>query len=399
MRLLDAHGSPLWLSYGMNVHPGGTRVATSHAIGHAVLPLKERLGLRRDDAFGLAIRLSAPGVDDESGDEELQALLRDARLHVFTGNAFVYGAFHGQPLKDAVYRPGWARPERVAYTNAFARAMTRLNVLPGDELSLSTSPGHWRAWPTEERSERAWARHLVDVARTLALLEDETGIRVRLGIEPEPGCALQTTDELIAFFQGPLTQALDATGSNASTLRTYLGVCFDVCHQAVVHEDIPSSLSALVDADIAIVKLQASSALEVRASDDNDVRHALELFDEPVYLHQVGVRHDSGLLEVIEDLPLALARQDLPALWRVHFHVPVYRERMSGLLHTTREPLLDALAWVREHGGVSHIEVETYTWDVLPDDDEAGSDSSLVEALARELSFVEDALGTTRTTP
>ena len=399
MRLLDAHGSPLWLSYGMNVHPGGTRASTAAAIVATVIPLKERLGLSRHDPFGLAIRLSAPGVADTTGDDELRSLLQEHTLRVFTGNAFVLGAFHGEALKDAVYRPGWSKPQRVVYTKDFARTLAALSGGTEGELSLSTSPGHWRGWPAEPGRDERWAAHLVDVARTLARLQDEQGICVRLAIEPEPGCALQTTDELIAFFAGPLAIALEREGAHAERLRGFLGVCFDVCHQAVVHEDVASSLTKIADAQIPIVKLQASSALEVRQPRDARVRAELDSFDEPVYLHQVGVIHPRGVLEVIDDLPLALARTNLPDLWRVHFHVPVYRERMRDHLYTTRAQLIEALAWVRRHGGVSHIEVETYTWDVLPRDDTNGTHaSSLVEALAQELEFVENELGTTRAT-
>ena len=66
--------------------------------------------------------------------------------------------------------------------------------------------------------------------------------------------------------------------------------------------------------------------------------------------------------------------------WRVHFHVPVNAESL-GPLQTTRGDLKKALAAVRDLDYAPHLEVETYTWEVLPD----GGQTSLVDGLTAEV--------------
>ena len=388
MRLEHPDGRALWLAYGMNVHAGGDPATTARAIQDTVLPLRARLGA--EGPFGLAVRWSAAGVrrylEDEAALGGLRTQLAAHDLVPFTGNAFVHGEFHGRPLKDAVYRPPWSDPARVAYTLDFARVLASLRA-PGEVVSLSTAPGSWRAWAEPPGAERARAEQLLACAQGLAALERETGVCVRLGLEPEPRCTLETTQEAIAFFTGPWADV--AAGDTAA--GRHVGLCFDVCHQAVAHEDIAASLAALADAGVAITKLQASCALELPDPADEAGRAALERFAEPVYLHQVGARAVSGAVTMVEDLPAALDDASLRTQhsWRVHFHVPVFRDAAIPPLRTTRDDLEVALAHVATHDVTPHIEIETYTWDVIPDAErEAGTGFDLVEALAREYGWV-----------
>lgn len=393
MRLAARDGSALWLTYCMNVHPGGTVASTLDAIQQTVLPLKERLG--HEGPFGLGLRFSQVGLEDRESTwravRRLQAVCRENELVPFTGNAFVLGEFHGQPVKEGVYAPPWGDAKRLEYTNAFASTLGLLGSgFEGapEALSLSTAPLTWRAWDPEGATEGQAARALAACAERLRSLSEVMGVPLRLAIEPEPGCAIQTVDEAVRFFGGPLAEALAAYPPGA---RDHLGLCYDVCHQAVVHENPDEGLNALAEAGIRVVKLQASCALELADADADAGRRAIGGFDEPVYLHQVGARDASGRLHVAADLPEALAsvawRGRGP--WRVHFHVPVFRERAAGSLTTTR-PFLDrVLARVAAGGVTDHVEIETYTWDVLPADERAdGSGDDLVEALAREYESV-----------
>jgi hypothetical protein len=385
MRLRAANGSDMWLAYGMNVHPGGAPADTRRAIETVVLPLRARLGA--EGPFGLAVRWSAAGVarlDDDAEAEALRDLLREHDLRVFSGNAFVHGEFHGQPLKDRVYRPPWPAPERIEYTLAFARALAALGE-PGAEVSLSTMPLGWKGWG-DGADLSACAAALLSVAGALRALHEETGVRVRLGLEPEPGCTLETTDELRAFFAGPLAEA-----EGAAADRAHLGVCYDVCHQAVEWEDVPDSLGALAADGLPVVKLQASCALELPDPASAGGRDALAQFREPVYLHQVGARDADGVLHVAPDLGAVL---DDPAWrargpWRSHFHVPVFRAEAVPPLRTTQDELREALCIAARGALTPHVEIETYTWDVLPDAERiAGSGFDLVEALAQEYEWV-----------
>ena len=393
MRLMTADGRELWLGYGMNVHAGSDVRTTLDAIRSTVLPLKARLGVH--GPFGLAVRWSAAGLEAREDLETLRGLSRDHDLRVFTGNAFVHGDFHGRPLKDAVYRPAWGEAvaggtdPRRRYTETFAAALARL-AGPGSTVSLSTSPCAWKGWGRAGESERLgrFAAQLRQVATALRALEDDCGVHVELGLEPEPGCTIETTAEMLAFARGPLAAALDAAGTD---LGPYLGVCYDVCHQAVEWEDVQTNLRALRAAGLRIVKLQASCALELPDPADASARAALARFDEPVYLHQVGARDADGRVHVAEDLGQVLQDPAWHARgpWRSHFHVPVFRREVAGGLRTTQPDLERALRLVAREDITRHIEIETYTWDVLPDAEKfAGSGFDLVAALEREMRWV-----------
>lgn len=391
MLLRGPGGQDLWLAYGMNVHPGGGPEALERAIRGTVLPLRARLGAR--GPFGLALRLDAAGVRELEEAPPRTAALRDLlashELVPFTANGFVLGRFHGPGVKDAVYRPSWREVEREDYTVALAGLLAALRG-PGEVVSISTAPGSWRGWGEDPaETARDCARRLVHTARRLRALEHATGTRVLLGLEPEPGCTLATTAEAIAFFRGPLAEAFGADVA----ARRHLGVCFDVCHQAVAFEDVVASLEDLCAARVPIVKLQASSALEAPDGADPAGRAALGAFAEPTWLHQTSTRDARGRVHTVPDLPFALA-QRAPAWraarpWRTHFHVPVFRAGAVPPLVTTQPDLDRALARVARGDLTAHLEVETYTWEALPEGERrAGSGFDLVEALAREMEHV-----------
>ena len=74
--------------------------------------------------------------------------------------------------------------------------------------------------------------------------------------------------------------------------------------------------------------------------------------------------------------------------WRVHFHVPVFLAEMEHF-STTQDFLRDILALHRERPISGHLEVETYTWDVLP---ERYRGVPVATAIARELNWVKSQL-------
>ncbi len=395
MRLRAADGQHLWLAYGMNVHPGGDAEAIERALAGTVLPLKRRLKL--EGPMGLALRLDADGaralLDDERRLLRLRDHLRDHGLVPFTGNGFVLGRFHGPGVKDAVYRPSWREAEREDATLAMAEVLAVLRG-PGERVSLSTAPGSWRGWGEEpDEVARGCAYRLVRTARRLRELEHRLGTRVLLGLEPEPRATLESVAETRSFFAGPLREAF---GRDVGALH-HLGVCYDVCHQAVLFEDVVAGLDALHAAGIPVVKVQASAALEAPDGTDPQARAALRAFAEPTWLHQTACRDARGRVHVTTDLGEALAASEAPwtlsGPWRTHFHVPVFRREAVPPLLTTQPDLDRALARVAAGGLTTHLEVETYTWDALPEAERrAGSGDDLVEALARELEHVEAVL-------
>ena len=400
MQLRHSDGSTIWLGYAMNVHAGGDASTFEQALDDVVAPLRERLGVT--GPFGLATRFDADGIralaTDTALRERLGARLRDAELVPFSGNAFVLGRFHGQPLKDAVYAPPWGHPDRTSYTLMYAAVLAAWNDTDS-VLSLSTAPGSWRGWREPADAVDARAAALVTCAAGLQLLEARTGVRVRLGLEPEPRCSIETIDELVAFFDGPLDHALQG----AAALRTYLGVCYDACHQAVMHEEAAEALARLAAADIDIVKFQASSALEV-VEPDEAARAALGAFDEPIYLHQVAAPDADGRVHVAQDLGGVLAdRSGLWAQrrpWRIHYHVPIFRAAAVPPLGTTQSELRIGLAAALGARQVRHVEIETYTFDVLPASErDAGSGDDLVTALVREYETALEIAATAGFTP
>jgi hypothetical protein len=351
--------------------------------------------------MGVGLRLAASAAEslrDPEALDALRALLGDD-YYVFTLNGFPYGAFHGQRVKDGAYRPDWSEPERLAYSNLLADHLAAI-LPPGMVGSVSTVPCTYKPWlagADDPRLARVVA-HLLAHAAHLVELQRRAGVTLNLALEPEPACLLETVEETVAFFQAHFHAAPAVArfatltglsrGEAERALRTHLSVCYDVCHAAVEYEDPAASIARLRSAGIAVGKLQLSSALRVAAVDAEAVE-ALRAFDEPVYLHQTIQRRD-GVLTRYDDLGPALAEagQAAGAEWRSHFHVPVFLERMEHFA-TTQDFLRAILALHREQPIAPHLEVETYTWDVLP---ARYRDLDLAGAIAREMSWVKGEL-------
>jgi hypothetical protein len=366
VRVGDSH-----LTYCTNIHPGETWREVHANLARHVVAVKGRVS--PDEPFGIGLRLSAMAAT------ELYPLLRDVRrwldergLYVFTINGFPYGAFHGAPVKEQVYRPDWLEPERLAYSNLLADILVEL--LPdGVDGTISTAPGCFRTRASGNASARM-ADQLVRAADYLEGLERRSGKHVTLALEPEPCCTLETLAEAVMFFEA---HALD---------RRYLGVCLDACHAAVEFEDIDAAIASLRASRIQIAKVQLGAGLRV-APVDTAARGALLPFAEGVYLHQVVGKRGEELVRFV-DLPDALADPRTFDEWRIHFHVPIFRE-LLGAIGSTQASLAALLDTHRRAPISTHLEVETYTWDVLPPE---FRDEPIVDAVARELAWVKERL-------
>ncbi len=392
------------LTYCTNVHPGETWADIFAALQRHLPVVKRQVSPHAP--MGVGLRLSAVAaetLDDLSQLDALRDFLVREGLYVFTVNGFPYGPFHGKRVKEQVYAPDWRTPERLAYTDRLARMLASL--LPDDQPdltgSVSTVPGAFQAAAACPDARPVIAEALLRHAGHLAALEDQTGRRITLALEPEPMCLLETTAEAVSFFEDHLfsTQAVmrfaalsgRTPAAAEPLLRRHLGLCLDVCHAAVEFEAPVDSLSLLRAAGVVVMKLQLSSALVVPRMDRAAVE-ALRRFDDGVYLHQVVEQGPNGLTRHL-DLPQALAGWDEGVSegreWRVHCHVPVFQDRLLDRFVTTQPMLLDMLARQRMDGVSPHLEVETYTWDVLPPELRAGS---LDAAVSRELAWVRDRL-------
>ena len=312
------------------------------------------------DRLPIGLWLPASAMHDLDG-----AALRnrlDARgLQVYTMNAFPFGDFHDTVVKQRVYAPDWTTPERLEYTCATARLLADL-LDAGDSGSVSTLPLGWA--PDMGPAERDEAGDgLLEAARTLARLEDRTGRCIHLDIEPEPGCALGTLNELAAFFEHTLLGRGDD-----DLVRRHLRACVDLCHAAVMFEELQPALDRFDSIGLDIGKVQVSNAIEVDFESIDPAAHpdavsALRDFDEPRWMHQTSIRHEDRI-ELIDDLGEALHRPP-QGCWRVHFHVPVHVDTL-GPLGTTQHRLIDDLELLAKRPGCLDWEVETYAWDALP---------------------------------
>jgi sugar phosphate isomerase/epimerase len=384
------------LTYCTNIHAGEPLDEVMAGLAKHLPAIKSAVA--QDRALGVGLRLghqAAEGLRDPAALAQLKRFLAEGGYYVFTLNGFPYGAFHGRAVKEDAYKPDWSDPLRLAYTDHLADLLSAL--LPsGQEGSVSTVPCTFKPW-AEGRMD-AITEHLIRHVAHLAGIAQKTGQNIALALEPEPYCHLETIDETVAFFKERLFNrkgvarlaALTGLGAAESeaAMRRHIGVCYDVCHAAVEFEDPKASIALLRANGIRIGKLQLSSALKVASLDKQSARH-LAAFAEPVYLHQV-VQKSNGKLRRFVDLPQALAEagRAAGAEWRVHFHVPVFLEQMTHF-GTTQAFLAEILRLHRAEPISPHLEVETYTWDVLP---EAYRNVDLSSAIARELNWVKGQL-------
>lgn len=375
MRFRHPDGSTVHLAYCSNVHAAEDLDGIVAQLARFAGPVRERLASER---LGIGLWLAAPVAHQLAVDPaavcRLGAALDAHAVEVVTLNGFPYQAFHAPVVKRAVYVPDWREPERAAYTTALAFVLARL--LPDDvgSGSISTLPLGWRTgW--DQAADRAAHDALHRLSACLDRLADQSGKQVRVGLEPEPGCTVETVAQTV--------EALDGHD------RARLGICLDACHLAVQFEDPATVLALLEDAGIAVVKAQVSAALTIADPRGAVGGRLLPGFVEPRFLHQTREVVDDRVAGC-DNLDEAIA-DGLPgrAEWRVHYHMPVHAREAT----TTQAELRRTLAALMCGTAVTpHLEVETYTWGVLPDEQRPHDDAALVAALAAELDWAREEL-------
>jgi hypothetical protein len=402
MKIKDIH-----LSYCSNIHAGESWDATFRNLKIYIPEVKKRL--EHKGPFGIGLRLSHEAAVVLERPEILQEFrdwLKQTNAYVFTLNCFPYGGFHRTKVKEQVHAPDWTTEARLAYTLRCFRILAQL--LPeGVEGGISTSPLSYRHWfvsdlEKNEAFEKA-TTHLIAVAVELVRLQQETGKFLHLDIEPEPDGLLENSEELIRYFKEwlipmgktSLAKQLGITAKAAEQLiKAHLQVCYDVCHFAIGYEKPKEAFKKLKQAGIGIGKIQLSAALKLLIPESPFERFSigkrLGEFADTTYLHQVvGRTKEEGLISY-PDLPQALAQlgntQDLE--WRVHFHVPIFLANY-GTFQATQEDIVEVLKLVNANPSITnHLEVETYTWEVLPQD----THLTLGDAISRELAWVKEQL-------
>lgn len=379
------------LMYCSNVHPAESAGAVEAAVGRHVAGVRKARGL---ETMAAGLWLSRSAAAELKAPPRLAAFAKCLQAHgieLATLNGFPYGGFHETRVKERVYQPDWADPARLDYTLDLAEILAACLPAGCAEGTISSLPLGARAGWTADK-QRAAALNLAELARDLDGIRRRTGRPVRLCLEMEPDCALETSAEAVAFFQNDLARAAEELGVPPELPARHLGVCFDICHQAVMFEDIAESLVGFHRAGVAVGKIQVSSALEIQQPGEEDALRALRRFDEPRYLHQVRTLA-GGVLQGAPDLPPALDGGALAkaAPWRVHFHVPI---QAAGLSHpalgTTRPAILQALDFLKANPACRpHLEVETYTWQVLPEALRPQDEEALTLGITEELNWLE----------
>ncbi len=380
------------LVYCSNVHPGESLPEVLHSLQDYIAGVRKRRGLQwSGSGLWLSASLAGELVDDVSAQAGLQGRLSDTGTCLFTLNGFPCGDFHAASVKQRVYQPDWSQIERYDYTLRLAGILA--NCLPAgiSEGTISTLPLGYRPDWNQGKHEAA-TQALCRLASELHQLYQRNGQAIRVCLEMEPGCVLESTPETIEFFTRQLPAAAELTGTPLEHIDRHLGVCYDVCHQAVMFEQPSESIAGLVAAGIHIGKIQISSALEVARPHASDTRRLLQDFAEPRYLHQVRSRGSDGQLHGVMDLPDAFDSEHLAREhpWRIHFHVPVQTTTLcAGALGTTQHEICKVLDFLAANPELHpHLEVETYTWQVLPEALRPRNDKQLIAGLATELDWL-----------
>jgi hypothetical protein len=355
------------LAYCTNIHRGETWRETFDSLKNHALAVREKISPENEFAIGLRLsHCAARELSERKKLLQFQRWLAKNSCYVFTINGFPYGKFHGAQVKEQVYRPDWTSPDRLNYTNLLFELVAQL-VPEGIEGSVSTLPGSFKSFLQTNTAEQInlIRKNIWSCVEHISRVSKKFKRKLHLGLEPEPLCHLENSAETIWFFE-----QLRAEHENDPRLAEFLGVNYDCCHFAVEFEQPKIALAAFQNAGIRISKLHLSSALKCQPT--VETREQLKNFADDVYLHQVIARAANGKLKFFRDLPDALNFQpstfNFQPLeeWRIHFHVPLHAP-MIFPFENTNDHLLGTLDWLAENPKLcSHLEMETYTWEVLP---------------------------------
>lgn len=394
------------LTYCSNIYAGESWEEHFLALKQSFPLIKQQLS--PDEPMGIGLRLSDRASRDLIGENNLKNFrewLSDHGAYVFTMNGFPFGGFHHTRVKDQVHAPDWTIKERLNYTLRLFNILAQL--LPdGIEGGISTSPLSYKPW-FQTRDETAGAqdaatKNVLWVIRELYTTWQRTGVLLHLDIEPEPDGFLASGREFIDWFENDLlvkgkewlADELKISPSEAEGIvRRHLCLCYDVCHFAIGYEPHAEIIKELAEKKIKVGKIQISAALKARIPRSAEQRALVvsefSKFNEPTYLHQVIAQGTNGGLLRYPDLPEALSDSENADVseWRAHFHVPIFKEDF-GLLKSTQSDIVQVLEIFRKTPFTNHLEVETYTWDVLPDTLKLPLNQSII----RELEWVKSIL-------
>lgn len=386
------------LSYCSNIHPGEDWEQTYNSLKTYLPKIKKEVA--PETSFGIGLRLSnqaSLGLAEGSNLKEFKDWLDQHQLYVFTMNGFPYGNFHNERVKDMVHAPDWTSRERLDYTE---RLFDQLAFLIPDGISggISTSPVSYRHWHTSAKAlDKAFAtgaESMAQIVLQLERIERETGKYLHLDIEPEPDGMIENSDEVLDFYETYLIpiasqKLMDGLGCGqekaTDLILRHITVCYDVCHFSLAYEEPEHTLAKFDKAGIKVGKIQVSSALKILFEEEGNeaIWQSLSRFNEPTYLHQVTEKV-GGEVVTYRDLPEVLEKRPQAKELRSHFHVPIFLERYDHLF-STQDQILKVLEYLRKDQFSDQLEIETYTWDVLPKD----LKTELSNCIVREIQWLK----------
>ncbi|UII20220.1 metabolite traffic protein EboE [Fulvivirga ligni] len=386
-------------TYCTNIHPGETWSEVKKSLEKYIPGVKKSVS--PDQEFGIGLRLSSIASEQLLEGENLHEFkqwLSENNCYVFTMNGFPYGSFHDTVVKDDVHTPDWTTEDRLNYSIRLFDILAEL--LPANmHGGVSTSPISYKYW--HENIEDVITESIpnfIKLAAHLHEIKQATGKLLHLDIEPEPDGVLENTKEVVDFFSkhlipkgAKLLKELVDVANPESVIKEHIRVCYDVCHFAVVYEKPEDVFKTFAEHGIKIGKIQVSAALKLdipAPGKERELLHARLLpFAESTYLHQVVEQYPDDSLKHYRDLSVAL--NDLVTTtareWRTHFHVPIFLSQYSEL-SSTQEEIIETLDYLKDSNICDHYEVETYTWDVLPENIQL----ELSEAIIRELKWLKE---------
>jgi len=382
------------LSYCSNIHPGEDWEQTINSL-KTYLP-KIKKAVAQETPFGIGLRLSniaSLGLDEGNNLQEFKDWLDQNQYYVFTMNGFPYGNFHNERVKDMVHAPDWTTRERLDYTKRLFEQLAFL-IPEGISGGISTSPISYRHWhSSDEALEKAFAtgaENMAKIVLQLVAIESNTGKYLHLDIEPEPDGMIENSDEVLHFYDTYLIpiasqKLMSALGCNKETAQElilrHITVCYDVCHFSLAYEEPEHTLEKFGKAGIKVGKIQVSSALKIlfKEGDNADIWQSLSQFNEPTYLHQVTEKVGDSVV-TYTDLPEVLAQRSKAKELRSHFHVPIFLEKYDHLF-STQDQIIKVLEYLRKDQFSDQLEIETYTWDVLPKELKTELSNSIVREI------------------
>ncbi len=388
------------LTYCTNIHPGESWDAVFKTLKQYLPEIKQHIV--PNEPLGIGLRLSNQAAIELAAGNHLPLFkdwLKNNGLYVFTMNGFPYGGFHGTRVKDKVHQPDWQTNERVDYTILLFQLLSEL--LPKDQQGgISTSPLSYKHWLTNDDARKealaTSTHHILQVVEFLYDTYQKSGKLLHLDIEPEPDGLIENTHETIDWYTNwllPQAHSYFKGKIGSSEIETivlrHMNVCYDICHFAVEYEEPAWVFDQFTKYGIQIGKIQISAALKADlptiVEERNDIYEAFSQFNESTYLHQVIALSHDGKKTNFNDLPEALKHIKQPSFaeWRTHFHVPIFVEDY-GLLTSTQSDIKKVLDLQRIKPITQHLEIETYTWEVLPADLQLG----LQQSIEREMEWV-----------